>query len=106
MKDGKHVVLCVDDDQDFLLGLQVILEDNGYAMVQAQDGKEALSVFQANQPDLVLVDLMMEEVDAGTNFVKELRASGSTVPVYMISSAGDQLSVSTDTSETCPNDRA
>jgi CheY-like chemotaxis protein len=48
------------------------------------------------QPDLILVDLMMEEVDAGTNFVKELKALGNTRPVYMLSSVGDALTLSTD----------
>ena len=39
---------------------------------------------------------MMEEVDAGTGFVKEIKALGSDVPVIMISSAGDNLSLTTD----------
>jgi len=37
-------------------------------------------VFAQRRPDVVLVDLMMEEVDSGASFVKELRASGSDVP--------------------------
>ena len=47
-------------------------------------------------PDLLVVDLMMEEVDAGTNFVKELKALGNTAPIYMLSSVGDNLNMTVD----------
>jgi len=45
-------------------------------------------------PDFVIVDLMMEEVDSGANFAKDLKALGNKVPVYMLSSVGDDLSTS------------
>ena len=41
---------------------------------------------------------MMEEIDAGTSFVKELKALGTTPPIYMLSSAGDNLNMAVDTS--------
>ena len=46
----------------------------GYAMLEALSAEEGLKVFRREKPDLVLVDLMMEEVDAGTSFIKELKA--------------------------------
>jgi len=96
MQDGKPVILYIDDDQDFLDGMRAILEANGYAMIEAQSAEDGLKVFKTGKPELVLVDLMMEEVDAGTGFVKDLRALGSDVPIIMISSAGDNLSLTTD----------
>ena len=96
MQDGKHVILYIDDDQDYLDAVRVILESNGYAMVEARSAEEGLRVFQASEPDLVIVDLMMEEVDAGTRFVTDLRAMGGDVPIYMLSSVGDNLHLSTD----------
>jgi DNA-binding response OmpR family regulator len=96
MKDGKHVILCVDDDADFLDSLRMIVESHGYVMETAGSAEEGLRKYKSVKPDFVLVDLMMEEIDAGTNFVKELRALGPTPPVYMLSSVGDTLSVSTD----------
>jgi len=45
------------------------------------------------------VDLMMEEVDAGTTFVKELQALQNKAPIYMLSSVGDNLNLATDTVE-------
>ena len=96
MQDGKPVILYIDDDQDFLDGMRAILEANGYAMIEARSAEEGLKVFKRGEPELVLVDLMMEEVDAGTAFVKELKALGADVPIIMISSAGDNLSLTTD----------
>jgi DNA-binding response OmpR family regulator len=92
MQDGKYVVLCVDDDPDLLDVLRTILESNGYRMVEAGSAEEGLKAYREAKPDFLLVDLMMEEVDAGTNFVRELRLLGNRAPIYMLSSVGDQLS--------------
>jgi phosphoserine phosphatase RsbU/P len=96
MQDGKHVILYVDDDQDFLDSMRVLLEANGYKMVEAGSAEEGLKAYQEAKPDLVIADLMMEEVDAGTSFVKELRAMGNKAPIYMLSSVGDSLNMATD----------
>ncbi|MDM8008315.1 MAG: response regulator [Phycisphaerae bacterium] len=99
MQDGKHVILYVDDDQDFLDSMRVLLEANGYKMVEAGSGEEGLKVYRETKPDLIIADLMMEEVDAGTSFVKELRAMGNKAPIYMLSSVGDSLNMATDYQE-------
>jgi len=96
MKDGKHVILCIDDDPDILESLRIVLEANGYAMAEAATAEEGVKVYQQEKPDLIIVDLMMEEVDAGTRFVKELQAMQNTAPIYMLSSTGDALSMTTD----------
>jgi len=96
MQDGKHVILYIDDDPDYLDAVRIILESGGYIMVDAPSAEDGLRVYQEANPDLIIVDLMMEEVDAGTLFVKELRLLGNTAPVYMLSSVGDHLNLSTD----------
>ena len=96
MQDGKHVILCVDDDQDVLEFLTTVLEAADYKVVTAPTGEEGLKVYKDSNPDLIIVDLMMEEVDAGTSFVKEIHAQGCTVPIYMLSSMGDDLNQITD----------
>ncbi len=96
MKDGKHVILYVDDDQDFLDSMRLVLEANGYLMVEALDGESGLRAYKEHDPDFVIVDLMMEEVDAGTALVRQLKASGNQAPVYMLSSVGDQMNISAD----------
>jgi len=99
MKNGKHVIMVVDDDQDVLDGLRTIMESGGYEMVEALSAEEAKKVFQDEKPDLLIVDMMMERIDAGLNFVKMVRDSGSKVPMYMLSSVGDELSKNISSSD-------
>ena len=96
MQDGKHVILTIDDDPDVLTHLSTILGANGYVVVTASSAEEGLPRFKSEKPDMVIVDLMMEEVDAGTNFVKEVKVTGGSVPIYLLSSMGDALNISTD----------
>lgn len=96
MSESKPIILYVDDDPDYREVMRVILEASGYEVSEASSAEEGLRVYQSRKPDLVIVDLMMEEVDAGTSFVKELRLLGNTVPIYMLSSVGESLSVSAD----------
>ncbi len=97
MTDGKTTVLCVDDDVDVREILQLILTKNGYEPILAASAEEGLRMFVQSTPDLVIVDLMMEEIDSGVQFVTELKALGNTAPVFMLSSVGDSLSETVDT---------
>jgi CheY-like chemotaxis protein len=96
MQDGKFVILSIDDDPDIRTYLKTVLEANGYVSVEAASGEDGLRAYKEHSPDLVIVDLMMEEVDAGTNFAKELKALGNTAPVYMLSSVADGLALNAD----------
>ncbi len=99
MRDGKNVILIIDDDADILEMLRLVLEKNGYEVEAAANAEEGLRLYVADAPDLVIVDLMMEEVDSGTNFVKDVRARGGQLPIYLLSSVGDMLNVNIDASE-------
>jgi len=99
MQNGKHVILCVDDDPDVLETTKLILEKNGYVFASASSAEDALKAYASVKPDLVLVDLMMEEVDAGTTLVRDLKAKGAGVPIYMLSSVGEELNQNIDTTE-------
>ncbi|MFA6187480.1 MAG: response regulator [Phycisphaerae bacterium] len=93
------VILAIDDDPDVLNTLRIILEANGYQMAEAYSAEEGLRKYKESKPDFILVDLMMEEVDAGLNFVKEIRLLNNKSPVYMLSSTGDSLSQTTNYTE-------
>ena len=99
MKTGKNVILCVDDDPEFLESMRGILESNDYIMESATSAEEGLRRFKEVQPDLLIVDLMMEEIDSGTTFVKDVKAQGARLPIYLLSSVGDGLSTTTDYSQ-------
>ena len=96
MQDGKHVILCIDDDPDVRENVRTILEANDYIMVEAATAEEGLDVYKEENPDFLLVDLMMEEVDAGTNFAREMKLLNNKAPIYMLSSVGDALSQNID----------
>lgn len=89
-------ILCVDDDPDVLAYLRIVLESEGFAYVGAASAEDGLRAYQESHPDLIILDLMMEEVDAGTGFVQKVRLLGSQVPIFMLSSVGDNLSMTTD----------
>ena len=86
-------ILYVEDDPDYREAVRAILEAAGYDVVEASTAEEGLAAFRASPPDAALVDLMMEEVDAGMTLAKELRAAGATIPVFLLSSVGDALSM-------------
>jgi DNA-binding response OmpR family regulator len=96
MQADKHVILCIDDDPDILEYLRVVLEANGYIVVGAESAEAGLRAYKKMTPDLIITDLMMEEIDSGTGLVKELQLLGNEAPVYMLSSAGDNLSMTAD----------
>ncbi len=99
MKDGKSVILCIDDDQDILDSIRIVLEKNDYIMAEAKTAEEGIKVFKKEKPDFIIVDLMMEEVDSGRKYVKELRLLNNEAPIYMLSSIGDSLTLNVDYTE-------
>jgi len=99
MQDDKYVIMAIDDDSDFLAATRMVLEANGYIMVEAKNAEEGLKLYKKTNPDLILVDLMMEEVDSGANFAKEMKVMGNKSPVYLLSAAGDGMTDSADYSQ-------
>ena len=96
MKNGKHVVLHIDDDPEFIDSMRLILEKDGYILEAAASAEEGVKQFKETKPDFVVVDLMMEEIDSGVSFVKEIRFLGGQIPIFLLSSAADQLHASTN----------
>ncbi|MFO0829483.1 MAG: response regulator [Phycisphaerales bacterium] len=96
MPDDTKLILYIDDDPDYRLAMRQLLEANGLRMIEAENGEDGLRIFRAEKPDLVIVDLMMEEIDSGVNFLREVRSSGSKAPVYLMSSVADSLAATTN----------
>ncbi len=96
MNDGRKTILYVDDDPDFLDTMRLLLEANGYRMIAAQTAEEGLKAVREHRPDLIIVDLMMEEIDSGASLVRRIRALGVTVPIYLLTAIGDQMSAAID----------
>jgi DNA-binding response OmpR family regulator len=99
MDRDKPIILCVDDDPDIITYLRTVLEAEGFEVVSAHTAEDGLRQYRLHDPDALIVDMMMEEVDAGTRFVKELRADGNVAPILMLSSIGDSLSHTVETEQ-------
>lgn len=91
MRNGRHVVLAVDDDQDVIAGVAMVLEANGYIVESALSGKAGLAKYAECDPDFVLIDMMMESMTAGIDLAVTLRALDPKKPLYMLSSMADGL---------------
>ena len=82
-------ILLVDDEDAVQKLLTYPLEREGYRVIAARDGEEALERFAAENPDLVVLDIMLPRVD-GLEVCKRLRAK-STVPIIMLTARDDEL---------------
>ena len=81
-------ILVIDDDTDFVLVSRAILESEGYEVLEAANGSEALEMMRRDRPDLVLLDVMMSTTLEGVDVSKEIESDPNLedVPVVMISS--------------------
>jgi len=84
----RQKILIVDDDPIIVKFVRANLEANQYETVIASDGREALGVAEKEQPDLVLLDIMMPVMD-GFEVCKRLR-EWSQVPVIMLTARGEE----------------
>jgi DNA-binding response OmpR family regulator len=82
-------ILLVDDEDAVRKLLAFPLEKDGYSVVQAADGLEALELFAAHDVDLVVLDIMLPRLD-GLEVTKRLRAT-SMVPIIMLTARDDEL---------------
>ncbi|MCH2515274.1 MAG: response regulator [Dehalococcoidia bacterium] len=82
-------ILIVDDSPDVRLALATILEDTGHEIVEAEDGDQVFDLAVAQNPDLVLLDVMMPRVN-GFDALATLKADTRTnpIPVIMVTAKG------------------
>jgi len=83
-------ILLVDDDEAVRKLLSFPLERDGYEVVAACDGDEALRRFEDTAVDLVVLDIMLPRID-GLEVCKQLRARSSSVPIMMLTARDDEL---------------
>jgi len=80
-------ILVIDDERLVRESMAVYLEDSGFNVIQAEDGQQGIVLFCEFNPDLVLCDLRMPEMD-GMTLLKELSQLSPDTPVIIISGAG------------------
>jgi DNA-binding response OmpR family regulator len=80
-------VLLVDDDPDFIEANSIILEASGFEVLTASSGAEGLKKVEEEEPDVVVLDVMMENTDEGFSVARKIRRKlHSDVPIIMLTS--------------------
>ena len=82
-------VLIVDDEPNIVLSLEFLMKKEGYKVVSAGNGEEAMQTIAENKPDLILLDVMMPKKD-GYELCQELRADKSwkDIKIIMLTAKG------------------
>jgi two-component system, OmpR family, response regulator RegX3 len=89
MSTPDATVLVVEDEDSFVEALTIGLKREGFRVTVARDGAEALDLFDAVRPDLVLLDVMLPKV-SGIDVCRELRRR-SSVPIIMVTAKGSEI---------------
>lgn len=88
----KATVMTIDDDEAARRMVKLIFEGQGFRVVQAGSGEEALKTLDEEDPQVVLLDLTMPGMD-GMMTLKKIKAKRPTVPVIMVSARGEEETV-------------
>lgn len=87
MTDTK--ILVVEDDKNIIKFLQLSLKTNGYKVLVAENGIEGISKFMTDNPDVILLDMGLPDID-GSEVIKQIRAQ-SNVPILVVSARGQEM---------------
>ncbi|MEI6149271.1 MAG: response regulator [bacterium] len=93
----KRKILVTDDDPDVAEQLRMILTGQGYEVASAASHKEAEELLMGFQPDLAIVDLMMEQPDSGFVLCHQIRKLYPETPIILLTSVTAQTGMSFDT---------
>ncbi|MCK9240743.1 histidine kinase dimerization/phosphoacceptor domain -containing protein [Desulfocurvus sp.] len=83
----KAKILTIDDEDIIRESIEAYLEDSGFAVIHAENGRVGLEVFRRERPDLVLVDLRMPEVD-GLDVLAKVTSESPLTPIIVVSGTG------------------
>jgi DNA-binding response OmpR family regulator len=81
----KKIVL-VDDDPDIQESIKMVLENAGYEFMAAGDLESGMALIKKEKPDLMIIDVMLEQPDDGFFMVQKLRSQGVKTPIIMLTS--------------------
>ena len=86
----RRTVLVVEDDPSITLGLRINLEAEGYRVLTAGDGATGLETARREEPDLILLDLMLPEMN-GFEVLQAIRGEGRTMPIIVLSARTGEI---------------
>lgn len=89
-------VLVVDDDPDITFAISLYLKKERHEVRTAASRAQGMEAIEAFKPDLMILDVMMEQPDDGIAMAQELRRLGFTLPILMLTSVGRVTGMSYD----------
>ena len=94
-------ILIIDDDPDFVNATRIVLEKEGYKVERAGGGKEGFQVARKSNPDMVILDVMMDSVLDGVSVSRKMNEDDATrdIPIVMVTSIAN-----TDYADLFPTD--
>ena len=93
---GKNLkIVMVDDNTDFLFTMETFLQRNGFEVLTADDGQKGMDLIRKEQPDLIMLDIMMETLFSGFEVCKQVRSDNELkrIPIIGISGMGEELEI-------------
>ena len=92
-------ILIVDDDPDIVEACRLVLEREGYEVESAPNRAEGMKKIAEVEPDLLILDVMMEEPDDGLRMARGIRKAGHTLPIIMLTSVNAAMGLNIDKDE-------
>jgi len=91
-------ILIIDDDIDLVEAMRLTLENEGFEVIDAQDGQKGLEKIHQEKPDIVLLDVMMETQDEGFHIAYQIRNNEeiADLPIIMLTAVGSETGFSFD----------
>jgi CheY-like chemotaxis protein len=99
MKPSNYTILVVDDDVDYLFQTRVKLEKAGYKIITAESQHEAELILEKVQPDLAILDLMMENEDSGFILSYKIKKKHPGIPVIIATAVAAETGIDFDVTD-------
>ncbi|HDN58887.1 MAG: response regulator [Candidatus Neomarinimicrobiota bacterium] len=89
---NKRKILIIEDDIDLVEALRIVLEKEGYEVIDAQEGEKGYELVVKEKPDLVILDVMMGTQDEGFHVAYRIRQNREVgeVPIIMLTAIGQE----------------
>ena len=81
-------ILIVDDDPDITFATELFLKKAQHEVLTASNRGDGMKAIEDGNPDLIILDVMMEQADDGIAMAQELRRQGCEIPILMLTSVG------------------
>jgi two-component system, OmpR family, response regulator MprA len=81
-------ILIVDDDPDITFATELFLKKAQHEVITASNRADGMKAIEDGNPDLIILDVMMEQADDGIAMAQELRRQGCEIPILMLTSVG------------------